>query len=67
MTKSEYENLKVGDHVVFRRGHDGGRTGVVLFKKDEQILVESTDGKGFKAIGCSKAMRLTGFHEIDKL
>lgn len=67
MTKSEYENLKVGEHVVFRRGHDEGRTGIVLFKKNEQILVESVDGKKFKAIGCNKPMRLTGFHEIDRL
>ena len=67
MKKSEYENLKVGDRIVFRRGHDEGRTGIVLFKKHEQILVESTDGKNFKSIGCNKPMRLTGFHEIDKL
>ena len=65
MTKSEYENLKVGDLVVFRRGHDEGKLGTVLFKKHEQILVESTDGKKFKSIGCNKPMRLTGFHEID--
>lgn len=67
MKKSEYEKLKVGDRIVFRRGHDEGRTGIVLFKKHEQILVESTDGKNFKSIGCNKPMRLTGFHEIDKL
>ena len=65
MTKSEYENLKVGDLVVFRRGHDEGKIGTVLFKKHEQILVESTDGKKFKSIGCNKPIRLTGFHEID--
>ena len=67
MTKTEYDNLKVGDRVVFRRGHDEGRTGIVLFKKHESVLVEASDSRKFKAIGCNKPLRLTGYHEINLL
>lgn len=65
MTTQQYENLQTGDLVRFKNGHDGGRTAIVIFKKYRQILVESTDGKAFHAVGCNNRMRLTGFHMVD--
>ena len=65
MTTQQYENLQTGDLVRFKNGHDGGRTAIVIFKKYRQILVESTDGKVFHAVGCNNRMRLTGFHMVD--
>ena len=48
MTKTELENLKIGDICIFRRGHDAGKKCIVLYKHN---------------FSCSEISEITGVKE----
>lgn len=65
MTDSEYENLKVGDICVFKRGRDKNKKCSVLYIVDKTILVRAINNVEFDAVGTNRKIRLSGTHELD--
>jgi hypothetical protein len=64
MTRKDFENLKVGDSVVVRRGHDEGVLCKIRFIEDNSVLIEAPKDRDFKAINTPKRLRLTMWHEL---
>lgn len=65
MKKVDYENLKIGDICMIKRGHDKGKKCEVLWKENETVLLRCLD-ETFKTIThTNKNFRLTNVREID--
>ena len=71
MKRNEFENLKIGDIVVIKRGHDQGKKCKVIYIERE---IDGCDSILLKAIDCefkcsswhsNRYLRLTGSHELD--
>lgn len=67
MTRNEFENLKVGEFVKIRRGHDKDLVCKVLYIECDSVLIKAPRGVFFKAINTNKRLRLTGWSELDIL
>ena len=67
MNKQQFENLKVGDRCVIKRGLDKGILCEVRYIENDSILVRPVDDSVFRAIGTNKKLRLTSWHELDIL
>jgi len=65
MNKQQFENLKVGDRCVMKRGRDNGIICEVRYIENDSILVRPVDDSVFRAIGTNKKLRLTGWRELD--
>lgn len=65
MNKQQFENLKVGDRCVMKRGRDEGIICEVRYIENDSILVRPVDDSVFRAVGTNKKLRLTGWHELD--
>ena len=67
MKYTEYEGLKVGTYCMISRGYDAGRLCVVLYIKDESILVCTADGSSFKSkarYGLHGRLRIMNYREL---
>lgn len=65
MNKQQFENLKVGDRCVIKRGLDKGIICEVRYIENDSILVRPVDDSIFRAIGTNKKLRLTSWRELD--
>lgn len=65
MNKQQFENLKVGDRCVMKRGRDEGIICEVRYIENDSILVRPVDDSVFRAVGTNKKLRLTGWSELD--
>lgn len=71
MTRIEFQNLKIGDICVIKRGYDQGKKCKVVYIEDE---IDGCDSILVKAIDCefsqtathtNRWLRLTNSHELD--
>lgn len=65
MNRKQFENLKVGDLCVVRRGRDKDVLCEVRYIEDNSILIRPVKNVDFKAIGTNKKLRLTSWYELD--
>lgn len=71
MTRIQFQNLKIGDICVFKRGHDQGKKCEVVYIEDwiigcDAILVKAIDCEFAQTAGhTNRWLRLTGSHELD--
>lgn len=64
MTRKDFENLKVGDSVVVRRGLDEGMLCTIRFIEHNSVLIEAPKDRDFQAINTPKRLRLTIWYEL---
>lgn len=70
MKRIEFQNLKVGDICVVKRGHDQGKRCRVVYVEHEidgcdSILVKAIDCEFSTETHTNRWLRLTGSHELD--
>ena len=65
MNNQQFENLKVGDRCVMKRGRDEGIICEVRYIENDSILVRPVDDSVFRAVATNKKLRLTGWRELD--
>lgn len=70
MKRIEFQNLKVGDICVIKRGHDQGKRCKVVYIEDEidgcdTILVKCIDDTFSQMTHSNRHLRLTSSHELD--
>lgn len=65
MKREEFNNLKIGDICVIKRGHDKGNKCMVMFKEDETILIKTLEGPLSVITHSNRKFRLTNMREID--
>lgn len=70
MNRTEFQNLKVGDTCVIKRGHDEGKKCTVVYIEDEingcdAILVRALDCEFSIKTHTNRWHRLTNSHELD--
>lgn len=70
MNRIEFQNLKVGDICVIKRGHDQGKKCKVVYIEDEingcdSILVKAIDGEFSQMTHSNRWLRLTNSHSLD--
>ncbi len=70
MKRIEFQNLKVGDICVIKRGYDRGKKCKVVYIEDEidgydAILVKCIDGIFSQKTHSNQYLRLTNSHELD--
>lgn len=67
MNKEQFNNLKVGDRCVIKRGRDEGKKCTILYIKYDSLLIEPDEGIVFNAIQTNRKLRITSFKEIDPI
>ena len=65
MKREEFNNLKIGDICVIKRGHDKDNKCMVMFKEDETILIKTLEGSLSAITHSNRKFRLTNMREID--
>ena len=65
MNKQQFENLKVGDRCIMKRGRDKGIICEVRYVENDSALVRPVNDSVFRAVGTNKKLRLTGWRELD--
>lgn len=70
MKRIEFQNLKVGDICVIKRGYDQGKRCKVVYIEDEidgcdTILVKCIDDTFSQKTHSNRYLRLTSSHELD--
>jgi ribosomal protein L24 len=70
MTRIEFQNLKVGDMCVIKRGHDQGKKCRVVYIEDEidgcdTIVVKAVDCEFSQKTHSNRYHRLLNSHELD--
>ena len=65
MNTKDYENLKVGDSCICKRGHDKGKKCEVVFKEDGTVLLKTLDKPFSQITHTNPKFRLTNWREID--
>lgn len=65
MKREEFNNLKIGDICVVKRGHDRGKKVIVRYIEDEQIVIKDLDNKPLRNVNGYTVLRLTGWRELD--
>lgn len=65
MKRCDFQDLRINDICVFKRGHDTGKKCKVIFIEDESILVKSVDSSFYGFNNGNKNLKLTGWHELD--
>ena len=70
MKRTEFQNLKIGDICVIKRGHDQGKKCKVVYIEDENdecgsILVKAIDGEFSTMTHSNRWLRLTDWHALD--
>ena len=65
MKKQQFEQLKVGDICVVKKGHDEGRKCRVLLIDGSSIVIKSLDGEYFRACDVRRNLRITDWRQVD--
>jgi len=65
MNTQQFENLKIGDLCVIKRGRDKGVLCEIRYIEDNSILVRAVGDSIFEAVDVNKKLRLTSWRELD--
>ena len=65
MNREQFNKLKIGDKCIVKRGRDKGKICIVLYIKNNSVLVEAEEGTQFQAVDTNRRLRLTSYYEID--
>ena len=65
MNREQFNKLKIGDKCIVKRGHDKGKICIVLYIKNNSVLIEAEEGTKFQAVATNQRLRLTSYYEID--
>lgn len=65
MKRNEFNNLKIGDICVIKRGLEAARKVIIRYIESEQIVIAALDGKRLKTSTGYTMLKVTGWHELD--
>lgn len=65
MNREQFNKLKIGDKCIVKRGRDKGKICIVLYIKNNSVLIEAEEGTKFQAVDTNQRLRLTSYYEID--